>query len=111
MRARSILATIVAPLAAACGGGGGDGITEPGDAPVASVTITPDERTAAPGDTFTLFATAKDAQGKPLNGRPITWRSLNPAAATVTAAGRVQAQSEGVAMITATVGGRAGAPP
>lgn len=108
MRARLTSATTVALLVAACGGDGGSGITEPGDTPVASVTIIPSARTAVPGDTFTLFATAKDKQGQTLNGRHVSWISLNPSAATVSASGRVLARSEGVAMITATVEGKSG---
>lgn len=100
---------IVVALSAACGG---NSATEPGDppsdAPVASVSVDPGERTAAPGDTFTLVAIPRDTQGKTLSGRSVTWLSLNPTAATVSAAGLVEAKSAGAAIIKATVEGKSG---
>ena len=71
-------------------------------APVASITIQPNGGSVPAGGTLTFTATARDAGGQVLPGRPITWRSSNDAVATVSAAGLMSAISPGVATITAS---------
>jgi len=51
--------------------------------PVASVAIYPAGTTLLPAQTWQLTGTTKDATGKVLDGRTVTWSSSNTAAATV----------------------------
>jgi len=59
------------------------------------------------GRTQQLTATLKDAQGNPLSGRTIGWRSTVPAVATVSPTGLVTAVAGGGTRIIATVEGKA----
>ena len=105
----------VALLLVACGGGS-DGTTPPPAPPpappppapptVATVTLAGVPAGALPsGATVTLTATALDAAGLVVGGRPVTWTSDAPAVATV-AGGVVTAVDRGSTAITATVDGR-----
>jgi alpha-tubulin suppressor-like RCC1 family protein/uncharacterized protein YjdB len=79
--------------------------------PVASVTVSLRSTSLNVGQTTGATATAKDAQGNVLAGRPVTWTSSAPAVATVSgtgASGLVSAVSPGTASITATVDGVGG---
>jgi hypothetical protein len=75
---------------------------------VASVTVTPAAATLSVGDSLQLGVTTVDASNTVLMGRLITWASSNPAVATVTTNGLVQAIAVGSAIITATSEGRSG---
>ncbi|MDQ6635717.1 MAG: Ig-like domain-containing protein, partial [Gemmatimonadota bacterium] len=70
--------------------------------PVASVTIEPGTATLTVGSSLQLLAFVHDADNNVLSDRAITWKSLNPAAATVSAIGVVNAIASGAAVITAT---------
>src|SRR5207253_182037 len=70
---------------------------------VASVSVTLGASSLAPGQTTQTTAVASDANGTVLTGRPVTWTSLSPAVATVSASGVVTAVSAGSASIQATV--------
>ncbi len=74
--------------------------------PVAAVTVSPPTSTLAIGGTQQLTASAVDAAGLPLTGRPVTWSSSNATVATVSAQGLVTAVAAGTATVTATVEGR-----
>ena len=76
--------------------------------PVASVnvTLTPNSITAV--GTAQAAAATLDANGAALTGRAVTWNSLNPAIATVSADGVVSAVAVGTANITATSEGTTG---
>lgn len=101
---RHSLAILGLTLAASCGGG-----TEPvQDNSVALVTITSSATTIAPGATVQLNATAKTAAGATVGGLTPTWSSSNQAVATVNTSGLVTAVANGVATITATMGGVSG---
>jgi len=78
--------------------------------PVASVTVTPGAPNMFPNDVLQLTATARDAGGNVITGRPTTWISSNTSIATVSATGLVTAvaQTSAAATITATVGGVSG---
>jgi Tol biopolymer transport system component len=76
--------------------------------PVASVLVAPAARTLVVGETFTLGATPRADDGTPLTDRPVTWESIDPAVATVSAAGLVEARAEGQATIAARSEGREG---
>jgi uncharacterized protein YjdB len=78
------------------------------NAPVASVTVSPTTVSLVEGMVLALVATARDAAGTPLAGRPITWGSSNPAVVAVTASGVVSAVAPGTATVTATAEGRSG---
>lgn len=77
--------------------------------PVASVMLTPATASIVVGGTTTLIATLKDAQGRPLTGRTLTWSSSDPAVAAVSAAGVVTGVAVGGPItITATSEGKQG---
>jgi uncharacterized protein YjdB len=77
-------------------------------APVASVAVSPSSATLVVGQTVDLEAEPRDAAGRPLSDRAVTWASNRPEVATVTSAGIVAAVSPGSATITASSEGRSG---
>jgi hypothetical protein len=72
---------------------------------VAKVVIQPDTLALAPGATRDVQATAYDAQGNAMTGRPVVWTSTASAVATVSASGTVAAVAVGTADVVATVDG------
>ena len=73
------------------------------------VVVTPSADTlAAFGDTVRLAAEARDANGHPVAGARIIWRSRDTAVASIDSAGVVTAEGNGTATITATEGGATG---
>lgn len=74
--------------------------------PVASVQITPGNKSLFVEQTFQFSAQARDGNGGVLTGRPIEWSSNNAGVATVSATGLVTALSPGGAIITASAEGR-----
>ncbi|MCU0619988.1 MAG: InlB B-repeat-containing protein [Gemmatimonadales bacterium] len=86
---------------ASCGGGGGT------TAEVTSVQVAPATASVAVGATATFTATANDQNGQVVAGVAFTWRSTNPAVATV-ANGVVTGVSEGQAGIEASTAGVTG---
>ena len=77
--------------------------------PVASVTVSPASGSVPVGQTLQLSATLKDAGGKVLTGRTVTWTSSNTVAATVSGSGIVTGVAAGAVTITATSEGKSGA--
>ena len=77
-------------------------------APVASVTVAPASPSVPVGSSVQLTATPKDARGRVLTGRAITWSSSLTTIATVNATGLVSGIAAGSATVTATSEGRAG---
>ncbi|HEY8310573.1 MAG TPA: Ig-like domain-containing protein, partial [Gemmatimonadaceae bacterium] len=75
--------------------------------PVATVTVNPSTATIIDGQTTTLAAITKDANGNTLTGRTIVWTTSKAAVATV-ASGLVSAVDTGTATITATAEGKSG---
>jgi alpha-tubulin suppressor-like RCC1 family protein len=63
--------------------------------PVASVTVSPTSASLRRDSTQQLRATVRAADGAELSDRVVTWRSSNPAIATVSASGLVTAVSGG----------------
>lgn len=90
-----------------CGGGGGGDATAP-QQPASSVEIAPSAVALQPGQSTQLSATARKADGTALPGRTAVWASGNTSIATVSSTGTVTAVSDGVASITATIGGASG---
>src|SRR5437762_926565 len=76
--------------------------------PVASVSVTPATATIGVGQTAQYAAITRDAFGKPLGGRTVTWSSSNPAVATVNGAGQATGVAVGAATLTATSEGKSG---
>ncbi|MGQ0639154.1 MAG: beta strand repeat-containing protein [Gemmatimonadaceae bacterium] len=98
-----------ATISATSGGVSGTAVVTVALVPVANVTVTPTTPNMFPGDVLTLTATARDAGGNVITGRPTTWSSSNTAVATVVATtGVVTAVTSGAATITATVDGVSG---
>src|SRR5262245_22741519 len=74
--------------------------------PPASLAVSPKHDTLnAIGDTVLLVAAARDRNGQSMPGAHITWRSLEPAIATVTTSGAVISKGDGSARIIASSGG------
>jgi hypothetical protein len=81
------------------------------DAPppaVSSVSVSPSSATLAVGQSVQLTAAAKDVDGSPVDGSPITWTTSNSAVASVTSSGVVKALAGGSAKVTATAQGVSG---
>lgn len=76
--------------------------------PVSTVLVTPGTATLVVGGAQPMVASARDAKGAALTGRPVVWSSSDPSVATVSATGRVTAEAAGSATITATVDGEEG---
>jgi hypothetical protein len=74
--------------------------------PVVSVRILERTPSVKQGETTQLTAVAQDAIGSPMNDRPVTWSSQNPATATISAAGLVAGVSTGTTWIVATSEGK-----
>ncbi|MBA4156697.1 MAG: Ig-like domain-containing protein [Gemmatimonadetes bacterium] len=68
---------------------------------VASVDVSPEQATVNVGSTTQLSATVKDANGKSLTNKTVTWKSSNTAVATVSSSGMVSTVAAGSATITA----------
>ncbi|MBW3655190.1 MAG: Ig-like domain-containing protein [Gemmatimonadetes bacterium] len=103
---RFIVFFLAAAALAAC-----DGPTE-GSAGIASVQLSPDDRTLAVNETLTLTVVVRDAKGNEPDAdrrAKVEFASDNPAVATVGADGVVTGKSPGSATITATLGGKSGA--
>ena len=81
----------------------GDGATGP--QAVASVDVSPTAITLAAGQTASLAGTPRDAAGKALTDRDVSWTSDNPGVASVDSAGRVLGLAQGNTTITATAEG------
>jgi Bacterial surface proteins containing Ig-like domains len=98
--------TAVAPgqaiITAASEGKSGAATITVAPSPVASVAVAPSNSALTTGETTALVATVRDARGVVVTDRPVTWKSSNEAAATVSAAGVVTAVAPGTATITAT---------
>jgi alpha-tubulin suppressor-like RCC1 family protein/uncharacterized protein YjdB len=70
---------------------------------VAQVSVSPSSVSLQAGSSQSLAATARDARGNALNGRPVTWSSSDPRIARVAADGNVSGVSPGQATVTAEV--------
>src|SRR2546427_1899009 len=100
---RGVLGGVAIAALGALGWLAGCSDNPPGPAsPVASLTVTPDAVALLAPGTVQLSAVVRDANGKVLAGRPITWASDNAAVATVDGNGMVSGIGEGVATVSAT---------
>jgi uncharacterized protein YjdB len=89
-------------------GKSGVGAVTVSPAPVASVAVSPTSATLIVGQTVQIEAQPRDAAGRPLDGRTVTWSTNRPDVATVTSTGIVAAISPGTATITASSEGQNG---
>ena len=71
----------------------------------ASIEVSPSELALTEGGEALVSATVKDAAGRPLEGRAVTWTSDDEAVVTVSAEGRVLARGPGLAVVTARCAG------
>jgi hypothetical protein len=76
--------------------------------PIASVRVTLATPLLTPGQTVQAQATPLDSSGNSLSGRTVTWSSLAPSVATVSADGVVTAVGAGSSIISATSEGKTG---
>jgi hypothetical protein len=72
-----------------------------------SIVVSPASATVAAGDSVQLSATITGPGGAPVNGQ-VEWATLNPGIASVSASGRVRANTAGTVQIVATYGGVGG---
>jgi trimeric autotransporter adhesin len=99
------LAVGTTTISAKSGGATGTASITVSNVPVASITITPASPTVIVGQTTTLQATLKDANGNVLSGRAVAWSSGSTGVATVDpVSGVVTGVAVGTAVITATSG-------
>ena len=101
-------ATLAFLAALAACGGSDEPKPNPKPTTVATVRVTPQSSTVDVGLTLQLGATTVDALGAVVAGRTVTWASLQPAIATVSAAGLVTGVGAGSATITASADGVTG---
>lgn len=110
-RLSAAVAALATAAIAACGGDSGT-TTEPppgpppGPAPVATVQINPAAPSIYTGRTLQLTVTLKDATGKPLAGRTVTWMSAAQQYVTVSGTGLITGVAAGESRITATSEGK-----
>jgi hypothetical protein len=97
-----IFALLLCVLLSACGEDG------TGPVAVAEVEVTAPSSSLTVGDTLRLSANPKDASGKGLSGRAVTWSSSDSAVASVSPEGVVRGEGPGTATITATAGNKSG---
>ncbi|MFN8574367.1 MAG: Ig-like domain-containing protein [Gemmatimonadaceae bacterium] len=83
-------------------------VQAPGSGAVQSVAVVPSPVSVILGNTSTLAAVAKDAQGNTIAGKSATWSSATTAVATVSASGVVTGVALGTSVISATVDGVVG---
>jgi trimeric autotransporter adhesin len=76
--------------------------------PVGSVTVQPSTASLPIGQSTTLTATVKDANGNVVTDHEVAWTSSNALVATVATNGVVKALSAGTAIISATSDGSSG---
>ncbi|HET6681310.1 MAG TPA: Ig-like domain-containing protein [Gemmatimonadaceae bacterium] len=86
-------------------------ISPPAPSPVGavvSVVVSAPRQALSPGDSVRFTAQAFDAQGRVLPTAQVTWRSSNPAIATIDSRGVATAVAVGTTTITATSSGQSG---
>ena len=98
--AASVLATMMATVATACGPA--DVSRDARADSIATVVVSPGADNLLVGDSQQLVAVARDGARRPLPGRDFSWTSSNPATATVSSSGVVSGRAPGVAHIVAT---------
>lgn len=70
---------------------------------VASVTVVPSPDTLAVGSQTVLLATALDAHGDTISGRPVSWQSSDTSIVSVDNTGRTTGVALGTATVSATI--------
>ena len=97
-----------ATITASSGGVSGSATVTVAPLPVGTVSVSPSTVTLNPGQTSTLTATVRDANGGTMTNAQVSWTSSNSAVATVTSSGVVTAVASGSATIRASSGGVSG---
>ena len=87
-------------LLAACGGGGGGG--EPARV-ITSVMVTSLTQSPIEGQSVQLTAVARDQFGDVVSDATVAWASSDPAVATISSSGLLQAQAPGPVVATAAI--------
>jgi N-acyl-D-amino-acid deacylase len=86
---------------AACGGSSPSGPQEPSGGN-AKIDLSPDSAVLVTGDTVRFAATVHDANGAPVSGATVTWKSSTPTVATISDDGLVTVLAPGTTTISAT---------
>jgi uncharacterized protein YjdB len=102
------LATGAATITATSEGISGSSALSVSAVSVATVEVAPPQANLLVGASVQLAATAKDAGGAVLPGRPATWTTSDAALARVNPAGLVTGMGAGTATIVATIEGKTG---
>ncbi len=79
--------------------------------PVAAITLSPAQASVIVGGTQQFTATTRDAAGNVLQGRTVTWASLDPSRVSISASGIATGVAVGVVDITASSEGRSASVP
>jgi hypothetical protein len=87
------------------------GTTASSTLPVATVTVAPTSASVVLAGVQQFTTVLKDANGKTLTGRAVTWSSSAPSVATVSVTGLVTGLLVGTSTITATSEGQSGSAP
>src|SRR5688572_2055984 len=87
----------------------GDATVTVGTAPVDRVELSRATASIEEGESTTLVAIAKDAAGRILEGRPVTWTSDEPSTVAVDASGTLTGLTTGQARVVAMIEGRSAA--
>ncbi len=95
-----------AVITAAVGNKSGAATITVGPPPVASISVAPTSDTLLVRESTQLFATLRDAGNNVLTGRTVTWVSISPDIASVSATGLVTGVGEGTTSITASADGK-----
>ncbi|MGQ0647330.1 MAG: beta strand repeat-containing protein [Gemmatimonadaceae bacterium] len=102
-------------ITATCEGINGTASISVSAVPVASVTLSPTSASLSVGQQQAITATARDASGGLLTGRPVTWTSDDPTvvsvASTTAASTTITGVAAGSSAIRATIGGVQGTAP
>lgn len=109
---RVVAISLASVVWVACGGGGDNGGETPtspgGNKPVASVSISPSSGTVGLNKTLQLTAELRDASGKSLSNRAVTWSASPASVGTVSASGLITGVAPGTLTVTATSEGQSG---
>lgn len=97
-----------ATVTATSGTKSGTLVIEVSQVPVAHVVVAPALDTIIAGQSAQLAAAITSATDQPLTGRPVAWKSSDPAVATVNATGLVQGLKGGKVTVSATSEGVTG---
>jgi uncharacterized protein YjdB len=103
--AQGVGSAIITAMAACCTSGQ---VTITVSQEISTITVSPSSASVVAGNTTTLVATARDANGNAIPGVSFSWSSSSTGVATVNGSGVVSGVAQGSATISASAAGRTG---